>query len=469
MSDFPAASSPTITFLGAAETVTGSKFLVESASSKILVDCGLFQGLKELRLRNWEPLEVDPATIDAVVLTHAHLDHCGYLPRLVKDGFHGKIYATSNTAHLAEVILRDSARIQVEDAEYAAKKKFSKHNPPRPLYDERDANAAISRFQPQEFGVPFSPAQDVQVTLHPAGHILGAAIVDLTIAGKRIVFSGDLGRGEHPLLVAPANIPPGPLDAVVVESTYGDRVHETPSADFASHITETVRRGGSVLIPAFAVDRTEIILIALREMMESGSIPRVPIFADSPMALKALQFYRQAITDGTADIRPDVHTEWAGRDPFDPGTLTELMTVDQSKTVNNPTAPCIIISASGMGTGGRVVHHLREMLPNPLHTVILVGYQAIGTRGRALVDGAATVKMHGRDVPVKAHIAQIHSFSVHADGNELLAWLRTASEPPRHVFVVHGETDVAQPFADRVHADTGWPAHAPRAGETLPL
>ena len=461
--------NPTITFLGAAGTVTGSKFLLEAEGVKVLVDCGLFQGLKELRLKNWEPLEVNPADIDAVVLTHAHLDHCGYLPKLVRDGFRGRIHSTANTAKLADVILRDSARIQVEDAEYAAKKKFSKHNPPKPLYDENDADRAIRAFAPEEFGEPIEVANGVTVTFHPAGHILGAAIAVIDIAGKRVVFSGDLGRDAHPLLVAPHAIPAGHVDAVVVESTYGDRQHETPTDEFATVITETVALGGSVLIPAFAVDRTEVILIALRELMEAGSIPRVPIFADSPMALKALDFYRDAIDKGTADIRPDVRTEWVGRDPFDPGTLRELLTVDESKSINNPTSPCIIISASGMGTGGRVVHHLRQMLPNPHHTVILVGYQAVGTRGRSLVDGAESVRMHGEMVDVKARIENIQSFSVHADGNELTAWLKTATETPVHVFVVHGESGVADSFAQHIADTLHWPAHAPRAGETVTL
>lgn len=462
-------TTPTITFLGAAGTVTGSKFLVESGDTKVLIDCGLFQGLKELRLKNWEPLEVDPRTIDAVVLTHAHLDHCGYLPRLVKDGFGGKIYSTDNTAKLADVILRDSARIQVEDAEYAAKKKFSKHNPPTALYDENDADRAIRLFHPEDFGRTIQIAPDVSVTFHPAGHILGAAIAVLDIGGKRLVFSGDLGRSEHPLLVAPHGIPEGHVDAVIVESTYGDRAHETPSDEFATVITETIAKGGSVLIPAFAVDRTEVILIALRELMESGAIPRVPIFADSPMALRALDFYREAFNGGSADIRADVRTEWVGRDPFDPGTLREMLTVDESKSINDPTSPCIIISASGMGTGGRVVHHLRAMLPNPLHTVILVGYQAIGTRGRSLVDGAQFVRMHGQEVDVRARIASVQSFSVHADGRELTEWLSTASEKPNHVFVVHGESGVADTFAQHIVDTLHWDARAPHAGETVAL
>lgn len=462
-------TTPTITFLGAAGTVTGSKFLLRAGDSKVLVDCGLFQGLKELRLKNWEPLEVNAAEIDAVILTHAHLDHCGYLPKLVRDGFRGRIHSTANTAKLADVILRDSARIQVEDAAYAAKKKFSKHNPPKALYDENDAGRAMRAFSPAEFGEPVTVAPDVTVAFYPAGHILGAAIAVVDIAGKRIVFSGDLGRGEHPLLVAPHAIPAGKVDAVVIESTYGDREHESMSDEFATIITETVARGGSVLIPAFAVDRTEVILVTLRELMEAGAIPRVPIFADSPMALKALDFYRDAIDSGSADIRPDIRAEWAGRDPFDPGTLRELLTVDESKSINNPTEPCIIISASGMGTGGRVVHHLRQMLPNPRHTVILVGYQAVGTRGRSLVDGAEFVRMHGEEVDVNARIENIQSFSVHADGGELIDWLRTASQLPAQVFVVHGESGVAESFAQRVSDTLHVPTVAPTAGETISI
>lgn len=462
-------NSLSITFLGAAGTVTGSKFLVTSGETSVLIDCGLFQGLKELRLKNWEPLDVDVTTIDAVVLTHAHLDHCGYLPKLVNDGFKGKIHATSNTAKLVDVILRDSARIQVEDAAYAAKKKFSKHNPPKPLYDEQDAERAIRMLAAEEFNQPLQIAPNTTVTFIPAGHILGASIVVLDIAEKRLVFSGDLGRDEHPLLVSASPIPAGHVDAVIVESTYGDREHDAPSDQFAKTISETVARGGSVLIPAFAVDRTEVILVELRELMEAGAIPRVPIFADSPMALRAIAFYRDAINSGTPDIRSDVHENWAGRDPFDPGTLREMVTVEDSKSINNPTEPCIIISASGMGTGGRVVHHLREMLPNPLHTVILVGYQAMGTRGRSLVDGAQFVKMHGKDVPVKARIEQVQSFSVHADINELTTWLKTSSDEPGIVYTVHGDEGVAESFAEHLTESLGWKTHAPRAGETVVL
>lgn len=460
---------PTISFLGAAGTVTGSKFLLTCGDTTVLVDCGLFQGLKELRLKNWDDLEVDPKEIDAVVLTHAHLDHCGYVPRLVKQGFGGRVHTTTFTAKLVDVILRDSARIQVEDAEYAAKKKFSKHKPPLPLYDENDADRALQRLSTHDFAEPATIAPETTVTFHPAGHILGSAVVEIEFFGKRVLFSGDLGRDEHPILVSPHAVPAGHFDAIVSESTYGDRTHEPPSRQFADIINETIDAGGSVLIPAFAVDRTEVILVQLRELMEAQTIRRVPIFADSPMALKALDFYREAINVGSADIRPEVAQEWYGRDPFDPGTLHEMLTVDESKSLNNPTEPCIIISASGMGTGGRVVHHLRNMLPNPRHTVILVGYQALGTRGRALIDGAATVKMHGRDVAVKARIEQVQSFSVHADAVELVEWLRTASETPTTVYTVHGDSGVADILAERITSELHWRAFAPDAGQTFPL
>ena len=462
-------SLTSIRFMGAAGTVTGSRFLVEHAGVRVLIDCGLFQGLKDLRLRNWRPLPVDAADIDAVVLSHAHLDHCGYLPRLVKDGFRGKIYATRYTAKLAEVILLDSARIQTEDAAFAAKKGFSKHKPPEPLYNEDDARRAIAKIVEIEYGEPTEVARGFSAVLRNSGHILGAATVELQAGEKRLLFSGDLGRDEHPLLAPPDKLPSGRFDAIVVESTYGDREHVKPTSALADVINQTAKRGGSILIPAFAVDRTEVLLVRLRELMESGAIERLPIYADSPMALKALAFYRSAIDDGSAEIRPEIAAEWAGRDPFDPGTLTELFSVEESKTINNPANPCIIISASGMATGGRVVHHLRQMLPNPKHSVVLVGYQAIGTRGRTLSDGAEFVKMHGEFVPVKAQIERIDEFSVHADSNELVGWLGSASEAPGQLLVVHGEAGAADALAKSVHDRYSWRTHVPSDGEIVGL
>jgi metallo-beta-lactamase family protein len=460
---------PTITFLGAAGTVTGSRFLLSCGETKVMVEAGLFQGLKELRLKNWDPLQVDPATISAVVLTHAHLDHCGYLPKLVQQGFRGKVHATEYTAKLAEVILLDSARIQTEDAKWAAKKGFSKHNPPKPLYDENDVVKTLKQVQPDEFDTRTEIAKETFVTFRASGHILGAAVVEIEFFGKRLLFSGDLGRDHHPLLVNPTSFSSGNFDAVITESTYGDREHVAPTTDFENAINKTVADGGSVLIPAFAVDRTEVILMRLRELVEQGKIPRVPIYVDSPMALKALDFYREAIQSESAEIRDDVVAKWKDSDPFDPGTLVELRTVEESKTVNNPTQSCIIISASGMATGGRVVHHLRQMLPNPKHLVLLVGYQSVGTRGRALIDGAKEVKMHGEYVPVRARVEQLGEFSVHADSNELLAWLQTASIAPNQVFVVHGEAGVAESFSEQIHAKLGWKSVAPKDGESYPL
>lgn len=460
---------PSIRFLGAAGTVTGSRFLLEHEDTKVMVDCGLFQGLKELRLKNWSPLPVDPAEIDAVVLTHAHLDHCGYTPRLVKDGFRGRVHMTEYTAKLADVVLRDSARIQMEDAAYAAKKKFSKHNPPVALYDEDDARHAVQLFTTHPFHERVQIATETFVTFRPSGHILGAAFVEVEFFGKRLLFTGDMGRDNHPLLVSPEAIPAGHFDAVITESTYGDRQHDAITSEFQDIINETVDGGGSVLIPAFAVDRTEVILVKLRELVETGAIRRVPIFADSPMALTALDFYRDAIDHHSPEIRAEVADEWDGRDPFDPGTLTELRTVDESKTINNPTNASIIISASGMATGGRVVHHLRQMLTNPKHTIMLVGYQAVGTRGRTLVDGAEFVRMHGEEVPVRARIEQVQSFSVHADGPGLIDWMRTASEAPKRVFVVHGEAGAADVFSQMIHSELGWPSMVPHDGQRVAL
>ncbi len=462
-------AQPEIQFLGAAGTVTGSRFLLRCGAVRVMIDCGMFQGLKELRLKNWNPLAVEPESIDAVVLTHAHLDHCGYLPKLVKDGFAGKVYATQFTAKLVDVILRDSARLQTEDAKYALRKGFSKHNPPLALYDEQDADRAIQRLTEQPFGTRVQVAEETFVTFHPAGHILGAAYLEVEFFGKRLLFTGDLGREEHPLLSPPGDIPSGHFDAIVTESTYGDRLHEKATADFETAINQAVARGGSVLIPAFAVDRTEVILVRLRELVEQKRIPAVPIFADSPMALRALAFYRQAINESSPEIRPEIVDEWKGRDPFDPGTLTELMTVDESKSINNPAQPSIIISASGMATGGRVVHHLAGMLPNPKNTVILVGYQALGTRGRRLADGETEVKMHGEFVPVRAQIEQIHSFSVHADADELIDWMQSISQPPKRVFVVHGEAGAAESLRDRIKSQLGWSAAAPTDGQIFEL
>jgi len=459
----------TISFLGAAGTVTGSRFLLSNGETRVLVDAGLFQGLKELRLRNWEPFEVDPGQISAMVLTHAHLDHCGYIPSLVKQGFEGKVFSTEYTAKLADIILRYSARIQVEDAKHAAKKGYSKHNPPMALYDEDDANRALERFSATEFNVKSKIAEETFVTFHPAGHILGASVVEIEFFGKRILFSGDLGRPEHPLLTSPEKIPAGAFDAIVIESTYGDREHVDEQSNLAQIIRDTVERGGSILIPAFAVDRTEVILVELRKLLEAGAIPAIPVYADSPMALRALALYREAINGNSPEIRADVLEGKLTSDPFDAGQLVELPTVEDSMSVNNPTSSCIIISASGMATGGRVVHHLANMLPVSKHTIVLVGYQAVGTRGRRLLEGEEFVKMHGKEIPVKAQIEQVNAFSVHADASELVGWLSASSEPPKKVFIVHGEGDSSIALQDRITRDLGWKSVIPKDNQVMAI
>lgn len=459
--------SVNVNFLGAAGTVTGSKFLFSSSQSKVLVDCGMFQGIKELRLKNWEKFPIQPADIDAVVVTHGHLDHCGYLPRIVKSGFSGKIYMTPWTRDLVQVILLDSAKLQMEDAEYAEKKGYSRHKKPLPLYDTDDVLKTLNLIEEVKFSTRIQITSDTYFTFHPAGHILGAAFVDLEIESKRILVSGDLGRGNHPLLRDPEPIPDASFDAILVESTYGDESHTEPDGSFERVINQTIKRGGSVLIPAFAVDRTEIILMELRRLVEQQIIPSVPIFVDSPMALQALEFYRGAIREKSWEINPEISASEA--DVFSAGNLTQLQSVEESKSLNQQRHPCIIISASGMATGGRVVHHLARMLPDAKNSVILTGYQAVGTRGRSLIDGAKNLKMFGKDVEVHAQIELVDYFSVHADKDELVHWLQTARQKPRRVFAIHGDDDTSELFAEYLRTHCDFDAYAPSLEEVIEL
>lgn len=342
-----------LTFLGGTGSVTGSKFLVEHAGHRVLVDCGLYQGLRELRALNWEPLPIDPSTIDAVVITHAHLDHSGYLPRLARQGFAGPVVCTRDTAALATIVLRDSAYLQEEEAAYARRAGFSKHSPPLPLYASDDAERVIGLLRHVDFGSAQPLADDIDVELNPAGHILGSATALLDVGGRRVLFSGDLGRPSHPLLAPPA--PPPPADVIVVESTYGDRGHGAPdTALLASAVRRTVRRGGVVLVAAFAVDRTEVVLAALARLRREGAIPAVPVYVDSPMALSAIEVYRRALREGRPDLRPRV------RDPLGSDDFIAAPTVLASQQLNAPDGPCIVVSASGMLSGGRIVHHLKH-------------------------------------------------------------------------------------------------------------
>lgn len=458
--------SVNVNFLGAAGTVTGSKFLFTSSHSSVLVDCGMFQGIKDLRLKNWEKFPVQPASIDAVIITHAHLDHCGYLPRLVKSGFTGTIYMTPWTRDLVQVILLDSAKLQMEDAEYAEKKGYSKHKKPLPLYDTDDVLRTLQLIKEVKFSTRTHITSDTYFTFHPAGHILGAAFVDLEMESKRILISGDLGRGNHPLLRDPESIPDANFDAVLIESTYGDESHTEPDGSFERVINQTIKRGGSVLIPAFAVDRTEIILMELKRLVEQQVIPSVPIFVDSPMALQALEFYRGALREKSWEINPRL--QGSAEDIFSAGNLTQLQSVEESKSLNQQRHPCIIISASGMATGGRVVHHLARMLPDPKNSVILTGYQAVGTRGRSLLDGAKMLKMFGKDVEVNAQIELVDYFSVHADQSELLTWLDSARAKPTKVFAIHGDDETSETFA-KVLREHGFNAYAPILDESIEI
>ena len=462
-------STQTITFLGGVESVTGSRFLLETDNFKLLVEAGMFQGLKELRLKNWEPFPINPAEINAIIITHAHLDHSGYLPRLVRDGFNGKIYLTQDTAKLVEIVLRDSARIQMEDAKYAEKKGYSKHEKPEALYNLEDANKTITKFAPIKFHEQVEIAPSISATFHRSGHILGSSVVEVLLDGKRIVFSGDLGRSQHPLLNPPDPMVSGAVDAVIMESTYGDRKHEDTQFLLEQTINKCVQRNGSILIPAFAVDRTEVILMILKRLVKENKIPNLPIFVDSPMALASLNIYKMAMQNGSTDIKQELLDSVKFDDPFNPGNLKGAETVEESKALNDPSKSCIIISASGMGSGGRVVHHLENMLPHSEHAVILIGYQAEGTRGRALVEGGKSVKMHGKQVSVFAEIVQIQGLSVHADADEVCEWLGTNKTAPTHTFIVHGEPASSAAMAEKINSQLGWNTVVPKLNQKFYL
>lgn len=449
-------------FLGATRTVTGSRFLVEAAGRRVLVDCGMYQGERDLRRRNWAPFPVPADEIDAVVLTHAHLDHSGWLPRLVRTGYAGPVLCSPGSARVVPIVLRDAAHLQEEDAEYAAARGYSRHDPPLPLFDSADAEKAISLLRPIRTGAGYG-MDGVEVTLRSAGHILGSTTAELRTQDASVLFTGDLGRTDHPLLAPPQ--PPPAVDAIVLESTYGDRTHppRRPEA-LAEPIQRAIDRGGVVLIPAFAIDRTPVLLMALRELMRTGRLPTVPVYVDSPMALAALEVYRSAVRSGDTEIRVD---ERGHDDALDPGDLRLVHSVEESIRLNDPPRPCIIISASGMATGGRVVHHLAHLAPHERNLILLPGFQVPGTRGRSLLDGATTLKMHGRYVPVRAEVVGVAELSAHADADGMLAWLRAAPRPPQACYVVHGDERPAAVLADRIVHELGWCAVVPRFGERV--
>lgn len=450
----------TLTSLGGAGTVTGSKHLLEHDGRRILVDCGLFQGLKNLRELNWAKLPVDPASIDAVVLTHAHLDHSGYLPKLVRDGFRGPIVSTRATREVAELILKDSGHLQEKDAEYANRKGFSKHKPALPLYGLRDAERAMEFFSPVATHTPIDLPAGARLTLRRAGHILGAATAEIEWRGRRVVFSGDLGRYDDPVMVDPELVPQA--DYLVVESTYGNRLHERsdPTESLGQVIERTTARGGSVIIPAFAIGRAQSLLYHLWRLKQAGRLGLIPVYLDSPMAIDAtalLHAYRE-----DHRLPPEVCEAVCA-------VATYTRDVEDSKAIMTNTVPKVIISASGMATGGRVLHHLKSLGPDRRNTIVISGFQAAGTRGRALADGARELKIHGQWVPMQAEVADLPMLSAHADADEILRWLGGFERPPRETFIVHGEASASEALRVRIDRDLGWQASVPLQGQVFEL
>jgi metallo-beta-lactamase family protein len=449
-----------LTFLGATNTVTGSRFLLDTGTTRILVDCGLFQGYKYLRERNWSPLQFDPKELDAVVLTHAHIDHSGYVPLLVRDGFGGPVYCTHGTRELCKLLLPDSGHLQEEEAAFLNRIGASKHKPARPLYTKQDALHSLEQFDSCDYDDPLTIG-DITLRFLPAGHILGSSLVSIESQGKRIVFSGDVGRQHDLLMNPPAPVPP--CDYLVLESTYGNRLHanEDPRPELAEVVTTTIQRGGVVLIPSFAVGRAQEIIYLLTDLMAQDKIPELPIFLDSPMAINASHIFLR---------HPNEHklSEAACRSLF--SRVTYVREVEESIALNDIHYPHIIISASGMATGGRVLHHLKRLLPDAKNSVLFVGYQAGGTRGARLVEGEEEVKIHGKYVRVKAQISNLDGLSAHADYSEMLSWLQHSEGlRPKKCFLVHGEENAIDHFRCRIDEKLGWNTVVPSMQQTFKL
>lgn len=441
-----------ITFLGGTGTVTGSKYIFHDAGTATLVDCGLFQGFKQLRLRNWQPLPLDSQRVEAVVLTHAHIDHSGYLPLFVRNGFKGPIYCSRATRELCGILLPDSAHLQEEEARYANKRGFSKHKPALPLYTVEDAHRALERLIAVEFNEPVKLGSNTSARLLPAGHILGASMIMIESRGKRILFSGDLGRPNDPIMRPPTAVEQA--DFIVLESTYGNRRHPPadPENELESHLKKVLSRGGVVVIPAFAVGRVQALLHLIARLRGRGHIPSVPIYLNSPMAVDATRIYhtyrsehRLTVEECTAACQ-----------------VAEFVnTPEASKTLNLRRDPMIIISASGMATGGRVLHHLKAFAPDPNNMVLFSGFQAGGTRGAAMVGGADSVKIHGDYIPVRAEVANLEGFSGHADYSEILDWLKQLKRPPQRLFITHGEPAASDRMRQHIEESLGWDTYVP--------
>jgi metallo-beta-lactamase family protein len=460
-----------IKFLGAAGTVSGSKYLIDTGGTRFLVDYGMFQGPKKLRLLNWESPRIPPQSVDHVLLTHAHIDHSGMLPVLVREGFRGKIWSTPVTVELCEISLLDAAHLQEEDARFANRMAFSKHKPALPLFTTEDAEKAISHLNPIDYYRPKELADGTQIRFLDAGHILGSAIVEVTCRNgdrpMRMVFSGDLGRYDALILRDPE--PVDQADFLLVESTYGDRKHppEEPVEELASAVNDTAKRGGMLIIPSFAVGRTQTLLYLLRDMRLRGLIPDLPIFVDSPMAQRVTDVFCRHID--VFDEEAKAVYRKTGKCPILSPNLQFVHTKEESQKINNMRYPAIIVSASGMATGGRILHHLKYRLPDPRNTVLFIGYQAVGTRGQLLEDGARQIKIHGEMIPVRAQIRKIEAFSGHADSAEIMRWLRSFKSPPKMTFIVHGEEESSRAMAELIHRSLGWKTHIPKYLESYNL
>ena len=455
-----------LSFLGAAQNVTGSRYLVETDSLKFLVDCGLYQE-RDLRGRNWEPFSIPPGTIDAVLLTHAHLDHCGLLPKLVREGFKGRIYCTAGTSEIAKIILMDSAKIQQEDAEFKRKRHQREGRkgpyPEVSLYTTDDASGCFPLLSPIPYGEPVQIGDGVAATFYDAGHILGSSMIKVVISQngekRTVIFSGDVGRWDKPILRDPTLF--DEADYVLVESTYGDRLHQnqgTIGDELAGVINSTVESGGNILIPSFALERSQEVLYYLNKLLIEDRIPHLMVFLDSPMAVSVTEVFGQHPELFDRDMKELIRE---GESPFDFPGLTLVRTVDQSKAINYITGSAMIIAGSGMCTGGRIKYHLVKNISRQESTVLFVGYQAVGTLGRQIVDGAKEVRILGQQYPVRAKVTLIHGFSAHADRDELFRWLSSLQKAPRHLFVVHGEAEAAGKFADFIGQRTGWEISVP--------
>ena len=449
-----------IAFLGGAGTVTGSKYLITHDGKRLLIDCGLFQGYKLLRLRNWTPLPIAPVELDAVLLTHAHLDHSGYLPLLVKQGFVGPVYATPGTRDLCRILLPDSGHLQEEDADFANRHGFSKHAPALPLYTRHDALDCLPRIKTMAPGKMFQPIPGWHATFSTAGHILGAASILLEVAGRRILFSGDLGRPDD-LIMNPPDRPPA-ADTVLIESTYGDREHpkEDVLAELGPALNKLAKRGGVAVVPVFAVGRAQALLHAINLLKHSGEIPHsLPVFLDSPMAVNSTELFQH---------HPGEHRLSSAETQALTRSATMVCSTDESRALSSRHGPMVILTASGMATGGRVLHHLAQRAGDHRNMIILTGFQVPGTRGATLASGGKTLRIHGKDVTVNAEVVQLESASAHADANQILAWLRELPKPPDQIYVVHGEMGPADELRKRIQHELGWRALVPEPGSTWP-